>query len=216
MQQELQKISNSLERMEAVLTRVAASLEILSTRETQVLSGAASKDQVAPGPGLFSFLGSRQEQATAQMIEGKQEQASTIIPGPPQMMLAQMAAQKAAAQKEGDVVNDGLLSSISDVYKSYERSQYAQYEGPQQKLQGMAEELSKSGVVKSEDEWRQYAQFYQRTEFAAWQKNTEAVSVVTAPMQAKTSLTNEVGTEIFEIVKVVKGYIDSLIGGLAK
>ncbi len=210
MQQELQKISNSLERMEAVLTRVAASLEILSTRETQVLSGAASKDQVAPGPGLFSFL-ARQEQATAQMIEGKQEQASTIIPGPPQMMLAQMAAQKA-----GDVVNDGLLSSISDVYKSYERSQYAQYEGPQQKLQGMAEELSKSGVVKSEDEWRQYAQFYQRTEFAAWQKNTEAVSVVTAPMQAKTSLTNEVGTEIFEIVKVVKGYIDSLIGGLAK
>ena len=211
MQQALQKISNSLERMEAVLTRVAASLEILSTRETQVLSGAASKDQVAPGPGLFSILGSRQEQATAQMIEGKKEQAASIIPGPPQMMLAQAAAQKA-----GDVFQEGILSSVSDVYKSYERSQYAQYEGPQQKLQGMAEELSKSGVVKSEDEWRQYAQFYQRTEFAAWQKNTESVSVVTAPMQAKTSLTNEVGTEIFEIVKVVKGYIDSLIGGLAK
>jgi hypothetical protein len=35
-------------------------------------------------------------------------------------------------------------------------------------------------------------------------------------MQEKTRLTNEVGTEIFEIVKVVKGYIDSLIGGLAK
>ena len=201
MQQELQKIGNSLDRMEAVLVRVAAALEILSTRETQALAGA-TKEQGFNSP-FSGFSGSQLVNSDSQEFF----ESSSSVP------LQQQKTSGGIIQTAMDTATESVVQPTTS---AYERAYYAEYEGPQRKLQSMADELSKSGVTKSEDEWRQYAQFYQRTEFAAWQKNTEAVSVVTSPMQEKTRLTNEVGTEIFEIVKVVRGYIDSMIGSIAK